>query len=570
MQTKVFPYHTAIEAADVQPMPAPLTSIDRYYVVQPRLWLVLILFLYGVVAARFVLWTPAWQAPDEPAHYNYIAHLATQHALPVLKMGDYDQTLLDQLLKTRFAPQLPVGALRYESYQPPLYYLLATPVFWLSQGDLIWLRRLNVVLGFCAILLLYRCLELVFPSKPLLSLGAAAFTAFLPMHVAITAAVNNDVLAEVLGLAALLTLLHWMRRQFYEGQSYSATADPTLSPAHKANTHNPLIRLGVLLGLGLLTKLYAYILLPLTVLVIVAVIWRNQRTRAGVLQGIKTALWVVLPAILLGLPMWWRNIQLYGLRDFLGLGWHDQVVVGQPRTLEWITQNGLVAYGERALDFTFKSFWGVFGWMGVFMDERVYMALLFFTGVLFLGLLWALVRLISGTPDTDMDEFQLWTLGLFGLMLVAAFASYTWYNVKFVQHQGRYFFWALLAISTFVALGWREIMQPLQGVIAGFLAVVLGGSLALMELASGNLNKWNIFTLFVIALFLLFQPLLLGGINDYPVRRLPLTVRKLMARPGIAQLLTIFRFVAWAMPFVLLFLLDLLIPQLYLAPQLIY
>ncbi|MFN8489809.1 MAG: glycosyltransferase family 39 protein [Caldilineaceae bacterium] len=558
MQAKLFSVRTANDLVDVPQTPSPMTSIDRHYVAHPQRWLVLILLLYGLVAIRFALLTPAWQAPDEPAHYNYIATIATQHALPVLKMGDYDQDLLNQLLSTHFDPRLPVANLRYESYQPPLYYLLATPVFWLSKENLLALRLLNVLFGAIAILLLYCCLVLVLPTKPLLSLGAAAFAASLPMHVAVMAAVNNDVLAEVWVLAALLVLLQWIRRQFY-----------TLATSmQKTNSHGQLIVLGLLLGLGLLTKLYAYILAPISVLMIVLVLWRNQRTWRSVLQGIYAALWVMIPAGLLGLPMWWRNAQLYGVRDLLGLGWHDRVVVGQPRTLDWILQKGLVAYGERALDFTFKSFWGVFGWMGVFMDERIYMALLFFTGVLFLGLLWALVRLISGSPDTDMDEFQSWALGLFGLIFLAAIASYAWYNVKFVQHQGRYFFWALLAISTFVALGWREVMQPLQGVIAGFLALVLGGSLALMELASGNLNKWNVFTLVLIALFLLCQPLLLGGVNDYPVRSLPVGMRKFMTKPSIARVLTLLRFCAWATPFALLFLLDLLIPQLYIAPQL--
>jgi len=353
MQAKLFSIRTATDA-DVPHTTSPMTSIDRHYVAQPQRWLVIILLLYGLVAVRFALLTPAWQAPDEPAHYNYIANIATQRALPVLKMGDYDQDLLNQLLSSHFDPGLPVAKLRYESYQPPLYYLLATPVFWLSNGHLLALRLLNVLLGAIAILLLYRCLALVFPTKPLLSLGAAAFAAALPMHVAVMAAVNNDVLAEVWGLAALLVLLQWTRRQFY-----------TSATPQKTDGRGPLIGLGLLLGLGLLTKLYAYILLPICLLMIVLVFWRNQRTGQGVLQGIYAAFWVVIPACLLGLPMWWRNAQLYGVRDLLGLGWHDQVVVGQPRTWDWILQKGMVAYGERALDFTFKSFWGVFGWMGV-------------------------------------------------------------------------------------------------------------------------------------------------------------------------------------------------------------
>jgi 4-amino-4-deoxy-L-arabinose transferase-like glycosyltransferase len=553
---------------NIQSPPATSTTIDQFYVVRPRRWLALILLVYVLVATRFALLTPPWQAPDEPAHYNYIAYIATNHALPVLKMGDYDHRLMAALLNHKFDPSLPIERVRYEAYQPPLYYLIATPIYWLSVGNLYWLRLYNVLLGIGVILVLYRCLELVFPGKPLINLGAAAFTAALPMHVAVTAAVNNDVLAELLVLGALLALLHWMQRQFYAGQFYAGQIDHAKARTTTA-VHWPLLALGLLIGLGLLTKIYAYMLLPISVLTISAVTWRNQRTIGGVVQGVRTALWVIIPALLLGLPMWVRNARLYGIGDLLGLAWHDQVVVGQPRTIDWIAENGLAVYSERAFGLTFRSFWGVFGWLSVLMDERIYTALLLFSGVLFLGLLWSLVRLISGNPDTDMDNFQLWVLGLLGLILIADMATYIWYNIKFVQHQGRYFFWGVLAISTIVALGWREVMQPLQGVIAGFLALVLAIALGLTGFASGNLNKWTLLTLMLIALFLLLQPLLLR-IDHSTARWLPLRLRKFMALPWVTGLLSVLRFSAWATPFVLLFLLDLLIPWLYIVPQLNY
>lgn len=535
-------------------------SIDQAYVMHPRRWLVVILCLYVLLAIRFAGLTPAWQAPDEPAHYNYIAYIAQNHALPVLKIGDYDQHLMALLVNRKFEPSLSIAAVRYESYQPPLYYLSATLIYWLGNGQLFWLRLYNVLLGVGVILAIYGCLALVFPGKPLINLGAAAFTAALPMHMAVTASVNNDVLAELLILTSLLVLLQWMRNQFDPSQS------PQMMKA-KSISHWQLIGLGLLLGLGLLTKIYAYVLLPITVLVICAVTWRNQRTVRSVLQGIGVAGWAIIPALLLGLPMWLRNISLYGIGDWMGLAMHDQVVVGQPRTIDWIAEHGLAVYSERAFGLTFRSFWGVFGWLSVLMDERVYTALLLFTGVLFLGLLWSLVRLISGSPDTDMDDFQLWVLSLFGLLLLADMASYIWYNLKFVQHQGRYFFWGMLAISTFVALGWREVMQPLQGAIAGFLALVLAIALGVAGFANGNLNSWTLLTLLLIAMFLLLQPLLLG-IEYTGAHWMPLQLRQLMTLGWVTQLLTIVRFVAWILPFALLFLLDWLIPTLYILPQL--
>ena len=88
----------------------------------------------------------------------------------------------------------------------------------------------------------------------------------LPMHVAMTASVNNDVMAELLLMAAMLALLHWMHDQYYA----SAAPSPT-------RQRNQLLVLGVLLGLGMLTKIYAYLLLPIVAIVVLLVLWRQPR-----------------------------------------------------------------------------------------------------------------------------------------------------------------------------------------------------------------------------------------------------------------------------------------------------
>jgi hypothetical protein len=426
------------------------------------------------------------------------------------------------------------------------------------------------------ILLLYLCLELVFPGKTLIPLGAASFAALLPMHVAMSAAVNNDGLAELLLMAAMLVLLHWLRNRFYAPRPGATTAARQTTPEMTL----PLLLLGLLLGLGMLTKIYAYMLLPVVVMTIIVTSWLQPRhgadevrmrpSRAGFVAGLRLMLWTVIPACLLALPLWVRNSLLYGTGDWLALRWHDRVVIGQARTGEWIAHNGWIAYGERAFGFTFRSFWGVFGWMGVFMDERIYTVLLLFTGIIFLGVLWATVRFISGGPDTDMDGFQLSVLILFGVMLLVVGVSYLGYNYKFVQHQGRYFFWGLLPISTVVALGWREVLQPLQGAITGGMALVLAAATAIAGLftVTGELEKWTLLAMILIALLLLFQPLLLGGTNAHTLRWLPPRLKRRMAQPPVAGLLGAARGVAWALPFVLLFLLDLAIPRLFIVPQL--
>ena len=552
-----------------------LATFDRLYIAAPRRWLVILLLGYLVAGSLFAYYTPPWQAPDEPAHYNYIAHIAAGSGLPVLEAGDYDQSRLNILLENEFPRKLPIAGLQYEDYQPPLYYLLATPVFWLTDGSLLAVRLFGVFIGALSVLLLYLCLALVFPGKTLIPLGAVAFSALLPMHMAMAAAVNNDGLAELLLLAAMLVLLQWMRHRFYDSFDDRETLPAGFNERHQ------LLWLGVLLGLGMITKIYAYLLLPIVLWVIIVVNWLHPRvqtatleaarltpTRQGVGQGLRAALWILLPATLIALPFWVRNVVLYGPWDLLGLIWHDQVVVGQPRASDWIAFNGWVAYSERAFSFTFQSFWGVFGWMGVFMDERIYTALLLFTGVIFLGVLWATVRFISGGPDTDMDVFQLSVLILFGIILVFVVLAYVGYNLKFMQHQGRYFFWGLLPISTVVALGWREVFQPLQGAITGFLAAVLAGATALSGTVTGDLNKWTLLSVSLIALLLLCQPLLLGGVDETTLRWLPRRVKQWLARPAIARVLRVGRSFAWALPFILLFILDLTLPRLLILPQL--
>jgi hypothetical protein len=549
-------------------------NLDRYYIRRPSLYLAAIVVAYLATALLFAVTTPDWQNPDEPAHYNNIAHLAATGELPVLRIGDYDQVYLSELLARRFPADMSIAGLRYESYQPPLYYLAATPVFLATDGSLLALRLFNVALGAIAVLLLYTALVLVFPTKPLLFVGATGFAAFLPMHVAMNASVNNDGLAEVLLLAALMVLLRWMKRRFYRATPPAEERRPV--PA-RAIPYTLLV-LGLLLGLGLWTKIYAYMAVVLCCALVVLVVWLrprvddNQPGHGGSWQtfrrGVVAALWVAAPASLLALPLWLRNARLYGGWDILGLGMHDAVVAGQPTTGEWIAHYGWMGYTERAVSFTFRSFWGVFGWMGIFMEERVYTMLWVFSGIVALGLLWALVRFICGRPETDMDRYQFWTLGFFGVMVLAVFVAYGWYNVKFVQHQGRYFFWGLLPLSAFVALGWREVMQPLQGKVTGFIVGVLTVALVIAALAVGIRDNVVILLTALLAVLLVSQPFLLSGAIDAIIIGAPVVVQRWLGRPALGPLLGVLRVVAWASPFLVLLALDWLIPFRYTLPQL--
>ena len=153
----------------------------------------IILLLYLIVGTLFATQTPAWQAPDEPAHYNYIAQVASEGCCPVIEPGDWNQSYLSELTSERFHPSLlaDLDTIQYEDHQPPLYYLLASIIWKLTNGGLIALRLFGVLLGTIVVYSAYEIGKTILPERPGVALGAAVFVAFLPQHMAMLASVKQ-------------------------------------------------------------------------------------------------------------------------------------------------------------------------------------------------------------------------------------------------------------------------------------------------------------------------------------------------------------------------------------------
>ncbi|MCU0522595.1 MAG: glycosyltransferase family 39 protein, partial [Anaerolineae bacterium] len=149
-----------------------------------------ILAAYLVVGSLYAAGTPAWQAPDEPAHYNYVRALATGEGIPVMEAGDYDQDYISRLTREGFPPDLSVLPLEYEDHQPPLYYLLATPIYWLSGGDVLSLRLFSLLLGGVGVAMLFLLIREFRPAEPAVAWLGGGLVAFVPQFVAMTASVN--------------------------------------------------------------------------------------------------------------------------------------------------------------------------------------------------------------------------------------------------------------------------------------------------------------------------------------------------------------------------------------------
>ncbi len=442
----------------------------------PSVWLAAILFLYLALGVLYALYTPPWQAPDEPAHFNYIRFLAEEGRLPELTVGDYPVEYLEAIKAHRFAPGWSIEPLRYEAHQPPLYYLggalidrLAKP---LGMPRLLYaLRLFSVLIGAAGLAVGYRVVRRLAPNRPTLALGAVAFAATLPMHLAMTSAVNNDGLAELMvGLVGWAVIgLEW--------------EDWTWRRA---------VGIGALLGLAFLTKMQANIAFGLA---LGALLWdaysAHRRGELVVWRAVGQAGAMLGTAFIVALPWLWRNARLYGLTDLLALGRHDVVVTGQLTTRALLGQIGWAALIRQGLHTTFQSFWGQFGWMGVPLDGRIYFALRILSLLALVGIIGRLVD--SRFLRTAPPERQRGAM-LFGLWVGLTALGYLWYNLKYVQHQGRYLFPAIVPLGAAFTWGIQDLLQRhAQEAAAGLALAALG--VGLMSGLQGDFNGYAVATL---------------------------------------------------------------------------
>jgi hypothetical protein len=371
---------------------------------------------YAALTIGYATATPIWQNPDEPAHFNYVAHVARTGGLPELVPGDWDSALLERLKNGRLEPGDAVEAIRYESWQPPLFYLAAAPVFLLAGNQdpsavVLQLRLLNALVGALTLGVAFLVARELLPA-PLAPAVPLAMVG-VPMFTSVSASISADPLANVLSASLVLVLVRRI-------QQPCSVDDPRWP-----------VRTAVLLGLGVLTKLAVGIFVPLALAVILG--RSARRVRDGVLLVATTGL-VALPWLI-------HQVTTYGWLDPLAMSRHAAVVLEQPRF------TGLsVDYLIRFATISFHSIWAQFGWMGIVAPDRLYWT----WGVLSLA---ALVGLAIDRRRLERPawRFVLATLGM-------AVLAYIAYNLAFEQFQGRYLFTALVPIALLLVAGWAALL----------------------------------------------------------------------------------------------------------------
>lgn len=410
--------------------------------------------LLGLLAASLLLSLlfaarlPLDTNPDERAHLDYIRLLIENRGFVRFNAEQWEQYA--------------------ETHQPPLYYLLCVPVYLATGGSLVAVRLVAALLQLGTIFVAFRACRDLFPRRPEIAVGAAAFVTFLPTQAQLSGAVNND------GLTTLIcAAIFWVLGRIVTGQQ-----PPPLR-------REPLW-LGLLLGVGLLTKVSVLQLIPAMLLAywLAARAGRLSLSQAAGRFGLALGI-----GLLLASPWLARNTLLYG--DLLALSIYAQTGPNfTPAAIQqiagWSGGDYLRNVGIRSFatfwyflrpDLPFKQF------VGPPLPLLVVLALA-------LGGILGVYReakeergTTGGNPDTAGERR---ILLLFGVGLVLLVPFFTRFVLTVFQAQGRYFLPALLPVAVLSAWGWSALFGPRRRLLGALLPALVLLLLTLIALSRGG------------------------------------------------------------------------------------
>ncbi|MEA3337044.1 MAG: glycosyltransferase family 39 protein [Chloroflexota bacterium] len=350
----------------------------------------IILLIYLILAVAYSVVVPLAEAPDEADHYAYLRYIGVNRGLaegPTVTQSKHPPlyhaiaggltgwTGLDFDFLRSNPDAVPLGP-----DKPPNFFVHTTlEDFPWQRGPLAMhlARGLSIVFGAVTLWATWALGREVFPEREAIGLLAAAFLAGLPGFLFISSAINNDNAAGAFAALAMLLSAQTVRRGLSTRRS---------------------LLLGIVLGLGALSKVGTLAIWPLAGLAILAT-WWLERSRSSWKALLGHLLLVFGLGALLASPWYLRNWRLYGDP----FGWElVRMTIDQrlaplaPGDIRWLL------WGLH------RTFWGRFGGAGqIQLPAWAYAAAAFFGAALLVGIVRYLEQMVKGgSADQRIGEAE--------------------------------------------------------------------------------------------------------------------------------------------------------------------
>ena len=371
--------------------------------------------------AAWALIVPVFEAPDEPAHWQYARYLHDHWALPRFVAGFEEANspplaylLFAPLAREAGSPDIAVGVApdgRQTSVAPPRTFL-NTDHDWGRYWPIRFARLLAAVISVGTVLLTWRAGLAARDGTT--GLLAALIVGLLPQFAFRGAHVSNDALVTCASAAVTWGMVRLVREPFAWRVAWATSA--ALAAAYLAKISA--IALVPAVGLALLLAQPA----------------AGPVTRVWRLGALALAAAIVAPWSI-------RNVVLYGDPFASGAMRHAVAHIITDRPL---FSHYFVSDFPRALAY---SFVGMFGWLSVLLPKWLSRAYLVFFAAAGAGV-------VIGTLRRRLE----WrVVAVLVLAALGALAVVVRINLEFTQAQGRYLFTALPAFGILVALGLQSL-----------------------------------------------------------------------------------------------------------------
>ena len=403
--------------------------VRRRFRVHVAVAAIVVLFILRHVVTALVF--PPFTGHDEVAHYGYLRTVAFEKRLPHLSdplppsAADYRAYALDWVEGPGY---------QYTALHPPLYYALMAPVLMIDptaspEEHLYRVRLAGVWIGVLTVVLAFALAQTVFPGNSFIALTATSLVAFQPQVSYEAAILNND----ALGIAGT-SLLLWMIARAIREEFSTPSA----------------VAVGVSLGIALLAKSTALVLVPAIALAILAVLGLSPA------RVIRVGITVLVPAAVISAPWYLHLYRTYG--DLSGLA-----ALGELQR-DWNHPAGTffeLLFSTRFLSERFRETWGEFGWRRAPLDPALLWAIGTAAAVAGAGLL-RVALLTTGFAHASADRVSLSrrqriTVVILFVSCVGAYLAVIQFGTRFVLTQARYFFPVVNAAAVLAALGFEAL-----------------------------------------------------------------------------------------------------------------